>query len=60
MDPVKKMDCRASGEVIWKCENRSNPVSIKYPLSRELMLLTTTVKGKTLCSMNRPLINSMP
>jgi len=30
MDPVKIMDCRTNGEVIWKSENRFNPVSTKY------------------------------
>ncbi len=59
MDPGNKMDCRATGEFVWKAQTPFHPFSVKNLYLKELMLPTTTVKGKALCSMNRPLINSI-
>ncbi len=60
MDQVKKMECSAKGEFIWEAQVPLQPDYAEKPLSSELLLLITTMKGETLCSMNKRLRNSMP
>ena len=60
MGQGKRMDCRTNGEVILEAREPPQPNFCEKAFITISLFPTTMMKGKSLCSMNRPLINSIP